>query len=101
MPAPSTGCTRSQPRPVGRGTWRFAGISRYDGALRGGLGRTGTTVLPGFGPRYDDFCQLVLHLLAEPDGTAGTPDPSRRARCSDSAPSAGRGPVDGARVARI
>jgi site-specific DNA recombinase len=60
-------------RPVGPGAWRFAGISRYDGALRGGLGRTGTDVLPGSGPRYDDFCQLMLHLLAEPNGTAAEP----------------------------
>lgn len=30
-------------RPVRPGAWRFAGISRYDGALRGGLGRTGAT----------------------------------------------------------
>jgi hypothetical protein len=65
-------------RPVGPGAWRFAGISRYDGALRGGLGRTGTDVLPGFGPRYDDFCQLVLHLLAEPKAMAEAADPSRR-----------------------
>jgi hypothetical protein len=65
-------------RPVGPGAWRFAGISRYDGALRGGLGRTGTDVLPGFGPRYDDFCQLMLHLLAEPNDMPEAPDPSRR-----------------------
>ena len=65
-------------RPVGPGGWRFAGFSRYDGALRGGLGRTGTDVLPGFGRRYDDFCQLMLHLLAEPKGVAEALDPSRR-----------------------
>jgi hypothetical protein len=65
-------------RPVGPGAWRFAGISRYDGTLRGGLGRTGTNVQPGFGPRYDDFCQLMLHLLAEPKEMAEAPDPSRR-----------------------
>ena len=52
-------------RPVGRGAWTFAGISRYDGALRGGLGRV-ANVRPAYGPRYDDFCQLMLHLLAEP-----------------------------------
>ena len=65
-------------RPVSPGAWRFAGISRYDGALRGGLGRTGTDVLPGFGPRYDDFCQLMLHLLAEPKSAwEWAPDPGR------------------------
>jgi hypothetical protein len=66
-------------RPIGPGAWRFAGISRYDGALRGGLGRTGTDVLPGFGPRYDDFCQLMLHLLAEPKSAwEWAPDPGPR-----------------------
>ena len=40
--------------------------------LRGGLGRTATAadVLPGYGPRNDDFCRLMLHLLAAPNGTA-------------------------------
>jgi site-specific DNA recombinase len=65
-------------RPVGRGAWRFAGISRYDGALRGGLGRA-AEVRPAYGPRYDDFCQLMLHLLAEPEGTAETQDQSHQA----------------------
>ncbi len=64
-------------RPVGPGAWRFAGISRYDGALRGGLGRA-AELRPSYGPRYDDFCQLMLHLLAEPEGVAESPDPSRR-----------------------
>jgi site-specific DNA recombinase len=89
-------------RPVRSGVWRFAGISRYDGALRGGLGRTGTTVLPGFGARYDDLCQLMLHLLAEPESPAKGPDPSRRQSlfglCTERPP---RGPVDGVRVAPI
>jgi hypothetical protein len=89
-------------RPVRPGAWRFAGISRYDGALRGGPGRTGTTVLPGFGPRYDDFCQLMLHLLAEPKSAADGDDQSRQQSlfglCTEHRP---RGPVDGARVARI
>jgi hypothetical protein len=89
-------------RPVRPGAWRFAGISRYDGALRGGLGRTGTTVLPGFGRRYDDFCQLMLHLLAEPESPADGDDQSRQQSlfglCTEHRP---RGPVDGARVARI
>jgi len=63
-------------RPVRPGAWRFAGISRYDGALRGGLGRTGPAdIQPGYGPRYDDFCRLMLHLLAEP---AEARDPSQR-----------------------
>jgi DNA invertase Pin-like site-specific DNA recombinase len=63
-------------RPTGPGAWRFAGISRYDGALRGGLGRKAPAdVLPGYGPRNDDFCRLMLHLLAEP---AEASDPSRR-----------------------
>jgi hypothetical protein len=31
--------------------------------------------LPAYGPRYDDFCQLMLHLLAEP---AEARDPSQR-----------------------
>ena len=58
---------------------RFAGISRYDGALRERLGRTAPAeVLPGYGPRDDDFCRLILHLLAAPNGTAGGPDPSVR-----------------------
>jgi len=66
-------------RPVGPGAWRFAGISRYDGALRGGLGRTAPAdVQPGYGPRNDDICRLMLHLLAEPKGVAEAPDPSRR-----------------------
>src|SRR6516162_7250038 len=56
-------------RPVGRGAWTFAGISRYDGALRGGLGRV-ADVRRAYGPRYDDFCQLMLHLLAEPTQAA-------------------------------
>jgi hypothetical protein len=89
-------------RPVRPGAWRFAGISRYDGALRGGLGRTATTVPPGFGPRYDDFCQFMLHLLAEPSGTAHALDPARGQSlfglCTERRP---RGPIDGARVARI
>ena len=61
-------------RSIRRGAWRFAGISRYDGALRGGLGRA-AEVLPAYGPRYNDFCQLMLHLLAEP---AEARDPSQR-----------------------
>jgi hypothetical protein len=66
-------------RPTGPGAWRFAGISRYDGALRGGLGRKAAAdVLPGYGPRYDDFCPLMLHLLAEPNGRAAAPDRSLR-----------------------
>jgi site-specific DNA recombinase len=66
-------------RPVGPGAWRFAGISRYDGALRGGLGRTAPAdVQPGYGPRNDDVCRLMLHLLAEPKSVAEAPDPSRR-----------------------
>jgi Recombinase zinc beta ribbon domain len=66
-------------RPVGPGAWRFAGISRYDGALRGGLGRAAPAdVKPGYGPRNDDICRLMLHLLAEPGGLAEAPDPSRR-----------------------
>jgi DNA invertase Pin-like site-specific DNA recombinase len=66
-------------RPVGPGAWRFAGISRYDGALRGGLGRTAPAdIQPGYGPRNDDVCRLMLYLLAEPNGTAEAPDPSRR-----------------------
>jgi hypothetical protein len=90
-------------RPVRPGAWRFAGISRYDGALRGGLGRTGPAdIQPGYGPRYDDFCRLMLHLLAEPNGTAAAPDPSRRESlfglCTEHRP---RGPVDGARVAQL
>ncbi|HSE92642.1 MAG TPA: recombinase zinc beta ribbon domain-containing protein, partial [Methylomirabilota bacterium] len=65
--------------PVRPGAWRFAGISRYDGALRGGLVRTAPAdVLPGYGPRNDDVCRLMLHLLAEPNGTAEALDPSRR-----------------------
>jgi hypothetical protein len=64
-------------RPVGPGAWRFAGISRYDGALRGGLGRV-ADVRPAYGPRYDDFCQLMLHLLAEPAGIAEAQDQSRQ-----------------------
>lgn len=87
-------------RPVRPGVWRFAGISQYDGALRGGLGRTGTTVLAGFGPRYDDFCQLMLHLLAEPESPADDPShwQSLFGFYTERRP---RGPVDGARVARI
>jgi site-specific DNA recombinase len=66
-------------RPVGPGAWRFAGISRYDGALRGGLGRTAPAdVQPGYGPRNDDVCRLMLHLLAEPNGMAEAPDPNQR-----------------------
>lgn len=89
-------------RPVGPGAWRFAGISRYDGALRGGLGRTETTVLPGLGPRYDDFCQLMLHLLAEPESLAEAPGSSRRESlfglCTERR--SGR-PLDRATVAKI
>jgi site-specific DNA recombinase len=75
-------------RPVGPGAWRFAGISRYDGALRGGLGRAAPAdVQPGYGPRNDDICRLMLHLLAEPGGMAEAPDPSRReslfGRCTE------------------
>ncbi|HEX6210069.1 MAG TPA: hypothetical protein VF136_04790, partial [Methylomirabilota bacterium] len=33
---------------------------------------------PGYGPRNDDFCRLMLHLLAAPNGTAEGPDPSVR-----------------------
>jgi DNA invertase Pin-like site-specific DNA recombinase len=66
-------------RPTGKGAWRFAGISRYDGALRGGLGRTGAAdVQPGYGPRSEDFCRLMLHLLAEPKSLAAAIGPSRR-----------------------
>ena len=64
---------------MGPGAWRFARISRYDGALRGGLGRTAPAeVLPGYGPRNGDFCRLMLHLLAQPNGPAEGPDPSLR-----------------------
>jgi hypothetical protein len=59
-------------RPVGPGAWRFAGISRYHGALRGGLGRV-ADLKPAYGPRYDDFCQLMLYLLAEPAGARDQP----------------------------
>jgi len=78
-------------RPIGPGAWRFAGISRYDGALRGGLGRTvPADVQPGYGPRNDDICRLMLHLLAEPKGVAEAPDPSGGSPCSGSASSARR-----------
>ena len=59
-------------RPVGPGAWRFAGISRYHGALRGDLGRV-ADLKPAYGPRYDDFCQLMLYLLAEPAGARDQP----------------------------
>jgi hypothetical protein len=64
-------------RPIGPDAWRFAGISRYDGALRGGLGRA-AEVLPAYGARYDDFCQLMLHLLVP----APDQDPSTAGRDS-------------------
>jgi hypothetical protein len=64
-------------RAVEPGAWRFAGISRYDSALRGGLGRT-ADVLPGYGPRNDDVCRLMLHLLAEPKAVDEEPHPSPR-----------------------
>src|SRR5262249_28344425 len=51
-------------RPVGRGAWTFAGISRYDGALRGGLGRV-ADVRPAAGQRSHAFGRLMLRLLAE------------------------------------
>ena len=35
-------------------------------------------MLPGYGPQNDDFCRLMLHLLAAPNGTAEGPDPSGR-----------------------
>jgi hypothetical protein len=39
---------------------------------------TNADVLPRYGPRNDDFCRLMLHLLAAPNETAETPDASRR-----------------------
>ena len=41
-------------------------------------GAAPTEVLPGYGLRYDDFCQLMLHLLAGPNGTAEAPEANRR-----------------------
>jgi hypothetical protein len=86
-------------QPTGRGTWRFAGFSTYDGALRGGLSRTGgAETRKTLGPQTDDQCRLMLHLLAAPASLAEAQDSSRRTNlagyCTERTISGGSGGGD-------